>query len=381
MVGVAPGPPFSVSTFSGISLGLLSALRDTGRLVTAVDGTAGWLGRAELIASFHPDRRRWRARYHGGISPAGALVRDVRSDLARRRAEHAVEEHAANAILQLTGWFRPAVPGVLRCSYHDGNLATYLRRPDVDVGAGTAAVRRLMAWERRLYDETDVIFTMSEWLRSSFIEDFGQPPEKVVAVLAGANVVAAAEDVERDWTRPRFLFVGREFERKGGRELLAAWPAVRAARADAELVIVGPAAMTADLPAGVRFVGHLDRGTAAGRDALLAAYRDATAFVVPSLHEPFGIVFLEAMANGLPCLAADRCAMPEIVEDGITGRVVDPVAGEALEAALIELGDGATARRMGEAGRARMRERFTWAAVARRIVEVMRDAGDTWGRA
>lgn len=367
VAGVAPGPPFAVDTFSGISVGLLGALRDRGSLVGAVDGYSPVLRRAERAASFHPDRLVWRQRYHGGISPAGPIVREGMSAVASRRARALLREHDADALLQLTGWYRPSVKGVLRASYHDGNLASYLDRPDMRIDRRGGTARRLLAWERRLYDETDVIFTMSEWLRRTFLDEFGQAPEKVVAVGGGTDL-SVPEEAERDWERPRFLFVGREFERKGGRELLAAWPAVMAARPDAELHIVGPRAIDATLPAGVTLVGHIDRGTPEGSERFLQMYRRATAFVLPSLYEPFGIVFLEAMANGLPCVAADRCAMPEIVADGETGRVAKPEDTDALVAALVELADPATAQRMGAAGRRRMRERFTWPAVADRIV-------------
>lgn len=368
VAGIAPGDPFAVTTFSGISAGLLGAIRDRGALVGAVDGYPQWLNRLELVASFKPDRARWRQHFHGGISPIGPLVREGMSAVARRRVTAVVQEHQANAILQLTGWYRPAVPNVLRASYHDGNLASYLEWPDVTVDRDSGTVRRLLRWERRLYDETAVIFTMSEWLRRTFIEDFGQDPGKVVAVGGGSDLPDVPEDLDRSWDPPRYLFVGRDFERKGGRELLRAWPAVRAQRPDAELHIVGPRRLDATLPAGVTLAGLIERDTAAGRDAFLAMYRNATAFVLPSLHEAFGIVFLEAMTHSLPCVAADRCAMPEIVDDGVTGRVVDPTDSDALASALIEVADPDTARRMGEAGRRRLRERFTWAAVGDRVL-------------
>jgi glycosyltransferase involved in cell wall biosynthesis len=368
VAAVAPGDPFAVRTFSGISAGLLGAIRDRGALVGAVDGFPRSLRRIEQIASFRPDRTRWRQRFHGGISPVGPLVREGMSAVARRRVAPLVREHDANAVLQLTGWYRPAVPDVVRASYHDGNLASYLARPDLDIARDGGSVRRLLAWERRLYEETDVIFTMSEWLRSTFIDQFGQAPEKVVAVGGGSDLPRIAEPLDREWDRPRFLFVGREFERKGGHELLRAWPAVRSARPEAELVIVGPKRIDVELPPGVALAGPIDRSTAAGEAAFVDAYRRATAFVLPSLYEPFGIVFLEAMTHGLPCVAADRCAMPEIVEDGVTGRIVEPTNSDALAAAVIDVADADTARRMGAAGERRMRERFTWAVVADRIL-------------
>jgi glycosyltransferase involved in cell wall biosynthesis len=190
-------------------------------------------------------------------------------------------------------------------------------------------------------------------------------------VVAGAGTDLALpprELPERDRARPRVLFVGREWERKGGPELLRAWPAVRAARPDAELVIVGPAAPPRSLPAGVRFAGRIDRSTPQGAQAFAAEYRRATAFVLPSLFEPFGIVLLEAMAYSLPCVAGTRCAMPEIVADGETGRLADVGDPDALAAALVEVTDPERGASMGAAGRRRLEERFTWDAVAARIV-------------
>jgi len=92
---------------------------------------------------------------------------------------------------------------------------------------------------------------------------------------------------------------------------------------------------------------------------------------MPSQYEPFGIVFLEAMAHGLACVASDRCAMPEIVEDGATGYVVPARDVEALAQRLLELADPGRAHSFGEAGRERFLEHFTWDAVAGRIVDAL----------
>ena len=368
VAAVAPGDPFAVATFSGISVGLLGAIREEGALVGAVDGYPRMIKRLEKVASFKPNRQSWLQHLHGGISPISPLLREALSGVARRRVEPIVRKQGANSILQLAGWYRPAVSGVLRASYHDANLTSYLDREDVDFDRDSRAIRRLLDWERRLYDDTDVIFTMSEWLRRTFIDDFEQAPEKVVAVGAGSDLPAVRDASEREWEVPRFLFVGREFERKGGRELLSAWPAVRRAHPDAELVLVGPKRIDATLPAGCMLRGAIDRSTPAGEAEFVGEYRRATCFVLPSLYEPFGVVFLEAMTHGLPCVAADRCAMPEIVEHGVTGRVLDPTDPDAIAAALIELADMDVAKRMGAAGVRRVEERFTWSAVAGRVL-------------
>jgi glycosyltransferase involved in cell wall biosynthesis len=369
VVSITPGDPFAVETFSGISAGLLGALAARGALAGAVSGRPRWLERLEQAASFDRDPLRWRQWYNAGASPLSPAVRDGMSRIARRRAAPLAKASGADAVLQLTGWYRPSIPGVLRASYHDGNLASTLQRPDLLIDRHSRRVRRALEWERGLYDATDVIFTMSAWLRDIFIESFAQPADKVVAVGAGSDLTVAPVEVERDWGHPRFLFAGREWERKGGPELLRAWPAVRAALPAAQLTVLGPTTLAEPLPDGVVVSGRIDRSTPAGEEAYIDVYRGATAFVLPSLYEPFGIVLLEAMANGLPCVASDRCAMPEIVGEGMTGHVVDPTDPDALAAALVKVGEPEVARRMGEAGRQRVREYFNWDSVAGRILD------------
>ena len=104
-----------------------------------------------------------------------------------------------------------------------------------------------------------------------------------------------------------------------------------------------------------------------------AAYADADLFCLPSLQEGFGIVFLEAMAAGLPVVAGDAAAVPEVVDDGTTGLLVDPRDPAAVAGALLRLLDDADLRRsMGRAGRERVRA-YGWLRVARRFLDAVDD--------
>ena len=90
--------------------------------------------------------------------------------------------------------------------------------------------------------------------------------------------------------------------------------------------------------------------------ALLAA---SDCFVMASLWEGLGLVFLEAMATGLPCLATDVSAVPEVVLDGETGRLVPPSDPEAMAEAMVELSEDEALRSgLGAAGRGRVADRF-----------------------
>jgi glycosyltransferase involved in cell wall biosynthesis len=117
-----------------------------------------------------------------------------------------------------------------------------------------------------------------------------------------------------------------------------------------------------DDAAGVEWEGLVE-----DRKVVRQHFARSSLFVMPSRCEPFGLVFLEAMAHKLPCIGADLDAMPEIIADGESGLPVQPEDERDL-AAKIEalLNDPARLRAMGEAG-FRRAQRYTWARVARDI--------------
>ena len=362
LVVATPGEPLDAGTWSGTSAFLVRALDGAGALAGAVDASSHAVDRLEQLASFSPDRARWRQRYHSRSSFASGLARSLRSGVARRRLGAEPE-----AVLHVGAW--ALLRGRVRASYHDGNLAVSLARGEPLLDPRSRSVRRALEDDRRFYDRMDVLLPMSDWLRRSFVEDYGQNPAKVVTVGAGANLRELPQVPDRTYEQPRFLFVGKQWERKGGPQLLEAFGHVRAERPDAELWVVGPEQPVAG--PGVRFFDRISRASADGERRLGEFYEGATAFAMPSVYEPFGIVFLEAMAYGLACIASDRCAMPEIVADGVSGFTVDAHDVDALGQRLLELTDPERARAFGEAGRLRLVERFTWDAVAGRIVDAI----------
>jgi starch synthase len=185
--------------------------------------------------------------------------------------------------------------------------------------------------------------------------------------------------------RGYMLFVGRVTRQKGLGHLLAA-----ALQVDPryQLVVCAGTPDTTEIAAEVEALADRVR-TRRGRlvwiegivprTELIHLLTDATVFVCPSVYEPFGLVNLEAMACETAVVASRVGGIPEIVVDGETGYLVDydeadPVAFEAGLAANVGrlLADPALAARMGAAGRRRVLDRFTWPAIADRIVELYR---------
>lgn len=116
----------------------------------------------------------------------------------------------------------------------------------------------------------------------------------------------------------------------------------------------------------VRFLGFLSDETLRG------CYRDCDVFVMPSAGEGFGFVFLEAMKYGKPTVAANSGGAPEVVKDGVTGRLVEYGNKHQLADALIDLCLNADKRqRMGQAGYQRLQDNFTFSHFEQRLTEIL----------
>ncbi len=189
-----------------------------------------------------------------------------------------------------------------------------------------------------------------------------------------------------DPARPIALQLGRMVPRKGIDTAIEGLGHVRRAGLDAQLLVVGGSAPDPD-PARDPELARLMRvahqaGVAdavvftgsRGRDALATYFAAADIFVTAPWYEPFGITPLEAMACARPVVAADVGGLRYTVDDGVTGLRVPPRDPEALGSAMRTLlADPARAEAMGQAGLARVRERFTWRQVALQMEEVYRE--------
>jgi glycosyltransferase involved in cell wall biosynthesis len=181
---------------------------------------------------------------------------------------------------------------------------------------------------------------------------------------------------------PRLAIVGRLIPIKGHDVLLAALARVREELPQATLEIAGDGPLDAELRATVAQLGLTDAVSFLGRVAPAApVFERAAVVVVPSRGEGFGMVALEAMERGRAVVASDVGGLPEIVEDGVTGIVVQPDDAEALAAALLELlRDPARAAAMGAAGRDRALAAFSQDRCTDRVEELYRAALETGSR-
>jgi glycosyltransferase involved in cell wall biosynthesis len=266
-----------------------------------------------------------------------------------------------DAILQLATGFRlPAHPRL--ATYEDMTVAQAFR---ADQAYAKLARRSRDSWIERqgqCYAAAAVCFTLSSWAARSIVEDYGVPADRVAAVGAGRNV--DPRPVERPWSPPHFLFAGLDWERKNGDGVLRAFRALRAEEPGALLTVVG------DHPEieepGVRALGRLSIRDPDQRRRFTGLFEEATCFVMPSFAEPYGIVYREAAAAGIPSIGTTKGGSRDAVGD--YGVCVDPDDDAMLLAAMSRLADPESARAIGARGAAR-REETTWGAVALLICE------------
>ncbi|HEX6032569.1 MAG TPA: glycosyltransferase family 4 protein [Tepidiformaceae bacterium] len=221
------------------------------------------------------------------------------------------------------------------------------------------------SWYRKVLEQASAVVAWSEWAAGSLTQGYGVSREKILVAHPGAPVeVFDLQPRHRCDGVTRILFVGGDFERKGGPHLLEAFHEIR--RPGLELVLVTETDVS---PApGIR----VEHGVRPRSDRLLAELGRADIFCLPTLGDCTPVAVEEAMAAGLPVVATTVGSISETVVEGECGLLVPPGDPAALAAALERLVEDADARRrMGEAARARARHLLDADTNASRIIDLM----------
>lgn len=325
----------------------------------------------------------------------GALAVDLQIAEAVAGAD-LVHSHTwyANAAGQLAGRLH-GIPHVITA-----HSLEPLRPWKAEQLGGGYRISRLI--EQQAFETAEAVIAVSAGMRSDILRSYPAIDEaRVHVVHNGVDPVrwrpvddlAALQRLGIDRDRPTVVFVGRITRQKGLPYLLQA---AERLPADVQLVLCAGAPDTpeilAEVRAGVDALSQLRSGVVwidqvLSQHDLAAVLSAGSVFVCPSLYEPLGIVNLEAMACGLPVVGTATGGIPEVVVEGVTGRLVpirqatdgtgtplDPEQFVADLAGILTevLADPEQARRMGEAGRGRALAAFSWESIAARTTEVYR---------
>lgn len=228
--------------------------------------------------------------------------------------------------------------------------------------------------DRAVFRAARAIVVTSQWAADDLVRELPERADRIHVMPYPVPL----EGFAADWTTERaarggsvrVLFVGGDFPRKGGWDLLEVWRAAQLGP-QAELHLITDWPLDArKLPANT--IVHA--GIRAYTRAWFDQWRTADIFVLPTRAEAFGMVFQEAAAAGLPSIGTNLNAVPELVVDGVTGMLVPVHDCGALTAALRQLvAHPEIRRRMGEAARQRVARIGAPAVYGARLARLMRD--------
>lgn len=301
----------------------------------------------------------------------------VAADLARRPVD----------ALHANYWLSAVAAHRLKHSLDLPLVATFHTLARVKAEAGDAEPWSREQAEVQVIGCCDAICASSPVEARQLVEYYGAPPDRIELVppgvdhaffspgdRAGARRALGVDD------RPTLLFVGRIQPLKGLSVAVAALAEL--AHSDARLVVVGGPSgpdgteelrRVADLVDDLGLSDRVHMVDPRPHHALSSYYRAADVVVVPSRSESFGLVALEAAACGVPVVASAVGGLQMLVDDGVTGHLVDPRDPAAFAARVDALlGDPAEARRMGRAAQ-ELAEAFSWSTTAGRLRRMYSD--------
>jgi len=200
------------------------------------------------------------------------------------------------------------------------------------IGIRPWTLRPNIAMERRAFAAAAHLVTFSDYARRAVIADHNIPASKVTTVPPGLNLKKFQEPVFEQHAKPRILFIGTDFERKGGWDLLDVFLRYFADRM--ELHLVTDTKISATHPS--LFVHER---VSAYSEPWHTLYRSADILVLASYAEAYGLVLAEAAANGLALIGSRVGAIPEIIVEGENGLLIPAGDRNALTAALQTLLD------------------------------------------
>jgi 1,2-diacylglycerol 3-alpha-glucosyltransferase len=191
----------------------------------------------------------------------------------------------------------------------------------------------------RLYDKCQIIISPSELIRNDLVRNKIKAP--VTVVSNGIDLSLFQGDIRTFPERePRLLHVGRIAPEKNTEEVIRAFAILKRSMPDARLTVVGDGPVLLDLKREASELGVGDSVNFTGyisRSELPKIYADHDLFITASAMETQGLVALEAIATGLPAIGVDAFALPELIQHGRNGYIVEPHNVKEIAAAAVRL--------------------------------------------
>ena len=311
------------------------------------------------LVTYGPSVLSDRSQMHAFFFMTPFLYRQLSGAIARTFGPRADEFDFS---IQTQGIFNGRIPGRPHLIYTDYTFMDNLSEPDPDPRLFRS--KKYLEYEAALFRQADGIATTGSFVERTLVDRYECDRHRVRTVHIGANIdIVPYETTQARYGANHILFVGVDWERKGGPAMVEAFTEVARSFPDARLTIVGCSPNVSHPQISV--VGKVPR------DRVAPYFEAASVFCMPSVIEPLGIAVVEASLFRLPVIATQVRGFLETVTDGATGILVPPNDSRALAAAMRKLFENpALGQQMGRAGFERNRRLFDWHEVGGRLREM-----------
>lgn len=352
--------------------------------------SGGWSG--INVALFRELSKYFATRFVGPVNPRSdypaKLVSKIKRVNGRRGAFHFFSERRLRKIAKLVN---SQVDKSASCDFYHGSTPWILYQPErpyflyVDTCFSTYVdvyhdrvifqkddLKRIGECEAQWLTRATHVFFGTRWALERAVEDYRIPQANLSVAGAGGSMTPPARDQYRGGMD--FLFIALNFERKGGRICAQAFQSVVQQFPHARLKVLGerPPADILALP-GVSYEGFLNKSDPADLKLLEQIYESAFALVHPTSSDIQPLVISEAGYFGCPSIAARSFGIPELIQHGITGFLVDtPLTSSAFAERMLHLcSNSEHYQSMRQAAHQHSINSLTWSAVGSRLASSM----------
>lgn len=257
-------------------------------------------------------------------------------------------------------WIKRNIPYV---SYLDYTMA--LAKKNWSLWAPFLSEQSYKTWldcEQKSYHHARHIFTKSNCVKTSLIEDYGLTPDRITVVYSSGQFLEPYEG-EKKFGSLQIIFNGSDFERKGGNIVIDAFDKIRQKIPDAKLIIVGKTTTIAENRNGIVNLGVVSP------EKLKQLFLNTDLVVSPAYCEPLGLFLVEATNYGVPCIVSKQDGMPDLIEHQYNGLVIQkPSYTQIAEETINLLSDIDRLKQMSHNARNRCKDHFTWDRVSNKII-------------
>jgi glycosyltransferase involved in cell wall biosynthesis len=241
------------------------------------------------------------------------------------------------------------------------------------------SLRESMETERKALEKSALLMFTTPWAANSAIEGFGIDQKKVVVAPFGANF---DEEPSQSKEYPKekgpvckLLFIGVNWENKGGPIAINTLRKLRAMGVDAELTVCGCVPPAEFKDENVTVIPFLNKSVRAEREKLYSLYKEASFFILPTRFEAYGLVFCEASAYGVPSLATRTGGVPGVITEGENGFLFEPAdSGEGYAGKIFELWkDEKQYHRLVSTSREKYENQLNWAAFGNTLIAALEE--------